>query len=93
MLRREIESLEQQLRDKDLNIIGREKQLTLHKDQLESDKRKFISEKDITAAQLEGERQTIRVSRQISVVCSKILKHLRILVNKSHLLEADCKQS
>ena len=78
MLRREIESLEQQLRDKDLDIIGREKQITLQKDQLESDKRKFMSEKDITATQLEGERQTNRVSRQISVVCSKILTYQKV---------------
>ena len=66
-LRSEIESLEKQLREKDLVIFGREKQLSLQKNKLELDKRKFISEKDITIAQFEVETQTIRVSRQINV--------------------------
>ena len=86
-LRLEIESLEKQLREKDLVIIGREKQLNLQKNKVESDKRKFIAEKDITIAQLEVERQTNRVSRQIvvrslfqSITHSSFLQHLLIKV-------------
>ena len=65
VLKHEIESLQKQLKDKDLEIIEREKQLSLQKSKFESDKRQFSTEKDITMAQWEAERQTICVSRQI----------------------------
>ena len=61
-LRHEIESLQEQLKDKDLEIIEREKQLSLEKTKLESDKRKFKTEKDIMLAQFEANRQMICVS-------------------------------
>ena len=61
-LRHEIESLQEQLKDKDLEIIEREKQLSLEKTKLESDKRKFKTEKDIMMAQFEANRQMICVS-------------------------------
>ena len=61
-LRHEIESLQKQLKGKDLEIIEREKQLSLEKTKLESDKRKFKTEKDIMMAQFEANRQMICVS-------------------------------
>ena len=62
MLKREIESLQVQLKDISSDIIGRESELTLHKGKLEAEKRKFITEKDILISQLECERQSIGVS-------------------------------
>ena len=62
MLKREIESLQVQLKDISSDIIGRESELTLHKGKLEAEKRKFITEKDIAISQLELERQSIGVS-------------------------------
>ena len=62
MLKREIESLQVQLKDISSDIIGRESELTLHKGKLEAEKRKFITEKDILISQLELERQSIGVS-------------------------------
>ena len=61
-LRHEIESLQKQLKGKDLEIIEREKQLSLEKTKLESDKRKFKTERDIMMAQFEANRQMICVS-------------------------------
>ena len=61
-LRHEIESLQKQLKGKDLEIIEREKQLSLEKSKFESDKRKFNTEKDIVMAQFEASRQMICVS-------------------------------
>ena len=51
-LRSEIESLEKQLQQKDIDLIGCEKELNLQKNQLESDKRKFSSEKEIMIKKL-----------------------------------------
>ena len=62
VLKREIESLQVQLKDISSDIIGRESELTLHKGGLEAEKRKFITEKDILISQLELERQSIGVS-------------------------------
>ena len=62
MLKREIESLQVQLKDISSDIIGRESELTLHKGKLEAEKRKFITEKDILISQIELERQSIAVS-------------------------------
>ena len=62
VLKREIESLQVQLKDISSDIIGRETELTLHKGKLEAEKRKFITEKDILISQLELERQSIGVS-------------------------------
>ena len=62
MLKREIESLQVQLKDISSDIIGRESELTLHKGKLEAEKRKFITEKEILISQLELERQSIGVS-------------------------------
>ena len=56
---------EKQLKEKDLEIIGRENQLTIQNNKLESEQRKFIIEKDITITQLEVERQNIRVSNHV----------------------------
>ena len=61
-LRHEIELLQKQLKGKDLEIIEREKQLSLEKTKLESDKRKFKTERDIMMAQFEANRQMICVS-------------------------------
>ena len=74
-LKGEIQSLEEQLKEKDLEIIGRENQLTIQNNKLESEQRKFIIEKDITITQLEVERQNIRVSNH--VIPYGILKLLR----------------
>ena len=62
VLKREIESLQVQLKDISSDITGRETELTLHKGKLEVEKRKFITEKDILISQLELERQSIGVS-------------------------------
>ena len=61
-LKQEIETLQEQLKDKDLEIIGREKQLCSERSKVESDKRRLTTENDIAIAHLEAERQTIRVS-------------------------------
>ena len=61
-LRHEIESLQKQLKGKDLEIIEREKQLSLEKSKFESDKRKFSTDKDIMMAQFEASRHMICVS-------------------------------
>ena len=61
-LRHEIESLQKQLKGKDLEIIEREKQRSIEKSKFESDKRKFNMEKDIVMAQFEASRQMICVS-------------------------------
>ena len=61
-LKHEIELLQKQLKDKDLEIIEREKRLSIQKGKFESDKRKYTTEKDIAIAQLEVEKQTICVS-------------------------------
>ena len=62
VLKREIESLQVQLKDITSDIIGRESELTLHKSKLEAEKRKFITEKDILISQIELQRQSIAVS-------------------------------
>ena len=62
VLKREIESLQVQLKDISSDIIGRESELTLCKGKLAAEKRKFITEKDILISQLELERQSIGVS-------------------------------
>ena len=61
-LKHEIELLQIQLKDKDLEVIEREKRLSIQNGKFESDKRSYTTEKDIAIAQLEVEKQTIRVS-------------------------------